>query len=176
MAAAAARPSAAARRAAHTDSGEPAPAPLVNLLHDTAFRRVRDSAATVAHRLDESVYRMAHAQRRILFEAASPMSLSVFRPVYDRLVGDPRLEFWFTTADASWEAAAIFGAAGVKGRVISAEQARWMKFDAYVNTDFWNTTWLQRRTRRVHLFHGVAGNRRAGRPGRHRPRCGASTA
>ena len=32
-----------------------------------------------------------------------------------------------------------------------------MKFDAYVNTDFWNTTWLPRHARRVHLFHGVAG-------------------
>jgi hypothetical protein len=32
-----------------------------------------------------------------------------------------------------------------------------MKFDAYINTDFWNTTWLNRRVRRIHLFHGVAG-------------------
>ncbi len=32
-----------------------------------------------------------------------------------------------------------------------------MKFDGYVNTDFWNMTWLRRRARRVHLFHGVAG-------------------
>ncbi len=32
-----------------------------------------------------------------------------------------------------------------------------MKVDAYVNTDFWDMTWLHRRTRRVHLFHGVAG-------------------
>ena len=32
-----------------------------------------------------------------------------------------------------------------------------MKFDAYINTDFWNMTWLPRRTRRIHLFHGVAG-------------------
>ena len=32
-----------------------------------------------------------------------------------------------------------------------------MKFDGYVNTDFWNTTWLPRRAVRFHLFHGVAG-------------------
>jgi hypothetical protein len=32
-----------------------------------------------------------------------------------------------------------------------------MKFDAYVNTDFWNMTWLPRCSRRIHLFHGVAG-------------------
>ena len=32
-----------------------------------------------------------------------------------------------------------------------------MKVDAFVNTDFWDMTWLHRRTRRIHLFHGVAG-------------------
>jgi len=32
-----------------------------------------------------------------------------------------------------------------------------MKVDACVNTDFWDTTWLHRRTRRIHMFHGVAG-------------------
>jgi hypothetical protein len=32
-----------------------------------------------------------------------------------------------------------------------------MKFDAYVNTDFWNMSWLSRRTQRIHMFHGVAG-------------------
>jgi hypothetical protein len=41
--------------------------------------------------------------------------------------------------------------------VLPAGEAKWMKFDAYVNTDFWNMTWLPRRSRRVHLFHGVAG-------------------
>ena len=32
-----------------------------------------------------------------------------------------------------------------------------MKPDVYINTDLWSMTWLHRRTRRVHLFHGVAG-------------------
>ena len=41
--------------------------------------------------------------------------------------------------------------------VVPASTVRWMKFDAYINTDFWNMTWLPRRTRRIHLFHGVAG-------------------
>jgi CDP-glycerol:poly(glycerophosphate) glycerophosphotransferase len=41
--------------------------------------------------------------------------------------------------------------------VIPARETRWMKFDLYVNTDFWNMTWLPRDARRVHLFHGVAG-------------------
>jgi hypothetical protein len=59
--------------------------------------------------------------------------------------------------DQAWDARAIFDAAGIKERVVTPDQIRWKKFDLYINTDFWNTTWLPRRTRRVHLFHGVAG-------------------
>jgi hypothetical protein len=77
--------------------------------------------------------------------------------VLARLQRDPRLEFWFTTSDSSWDAECIFGDAGITERVIDARDARWMKFDGYVNTDFWNMTWLRRRVRKVHLFHGVAG-------------------
>jgi CDP-glycerol glycerophosphotransferase len=94
---------------------------------------------------------------RILFEAASPMSLAVFRPVLDRLRADPRIQFWFTTSDGSWDASHIFRAAGLTDHVVTSRAARWMKFDAYVNTDFWNMTWLPRRTTRIHAFHGVAG-------------------
>ena len=43
-----------------------------------------------------------------------------------------------------------------------------MKFDAYVNTDFWNMTWLPRRTQRIHLFHGVAGKYGLDAPVEHR--------
>src|SRR5205814_5068631 len=57
----------------------------------------------------------------------------------------------------SWDAHDIFRAAGLTERIVASRHARWMKFDAYVNTDFWNMTWLPRRTRRIHLFHGVAG-------------------
>jgi len=70
---------------------------------------------------------------------------------------DPRVELWVTTNDAAWNPAATFGPTAFAGRLVSASDARWMKFDAYINTDFWNMTWLPRQTRRIHLFHGVAG-------------------
>ena len=70
---------------------------------------------------------------------------------------DPRLELWFTTSDGAWDPASIFGPPGSAERRRAGGEARWMKFDAYVNTDFWNMTWLPRRARRIHLFHGVAG-------------------
>jgi len=125
-----------------------------DLVHDTAFRRTRRAIVSSFHDVDEAIGSVARGRTRVLFEAASPMSLAVFQPVLDRLKQDDRIDFWFTTSDRGWTSASIFGTGD---RVISPERARWMKFDAYVNTDFWNTTWLPRRTRRVHLFHGVAG-------------------
>ncbi|MGE3955573.1 MAG: CDP-glycerol glycerophosphotransferase family protein [Vicinamibacterales bacterium] len=131
--------------------------PTVNLLHDTAYRRMRASVTSAVHAMDDVLSRREGTPQRILFEAASPMSLAVFGPVLRRLSRDPRLEFWFTSCSRTWHARAIFHAVGIHDRVVDAQHVRWSKFDAYVNTDFWDMTWLPRRTRRVHLFHGVAG-------------------
>jgi hypothetical protein len=77
---------------------------------------------------DELVTRLSRTKCRILFEAASPLSLAMFRPVLERVQCDPRLEFWFTTSDSLWDADCIFGTAGITERVISANQARWMQW------------------------------------------------
>ena len=129
----------------------------VSLVQDTAYRRARSAAMRAVHRVDDALSRFGRSDVRVLFEAASPMSLAVFQPVLERLQRDPRFEFWFTSCDRRWTPQSIFGRAGISERVVSPSDARWMKFDGYVNTDFWNITWLPRRTRRVHLFHGVAG-------------------
>jgi hypothetical protein len=128
-----------------------------SLLSDTLWRRTRAAAAGAVHGVDDFIARALSAHVRILFEAASPMSLVTFRPVFERLRSDPRIELWFTTSDRSWDADRIYHAVGVKEKVVNAADVRWKKFDVYVNTDFWNMTWLPRRVRRVHLFHGVAG-------------------
>jgi hypothetical protein len=129
----------------------------VNPVYDTISRRTRAALAQSFHSADALVSRLSRRPRRVLFEAASPLSVAVFRPVLACLQRDPRIEFWFTTADRSWDAGETFLAAGIADRVITPQQARWGKFDGYINTDFWNTTWLGRRTVRLHLFHGVAG-------------------
>jgi hypothetical protein len=129
----------------------------INLLNDTVYRRTRAGVANAFHRLDDGMSRRRGGPLRVLFEAASPMSLAVFGPVLRHLNSDSRLEFWFTSCDRTWDARAIFSAVGVSRRVVSAKAVRWAKFDAYINTDFWDMTWLRRRTRRVHFFHGVAG-------------------
>jgi hypothetical protein len=138
--------------------------PEVSLLHDTLIRRARSAAAEAAHALDDLIHgALGRGSIHVLFEAASPLSLAIFKPVLERLRADPRLEFWYTTSDRRWDAASVFGES-LAPRVLSQHDVRWMKFDAYVNTDFWNMTWLRRRTRRIHLFHGVAGKYNLDRP------------
>jgi glycosyltransferase involved in cell wall biosynthesis len=140
-------------RAAATQSA----ANTSNLTQDTCYRRARSATVRFIHRVDDAGSALGRVNRRVLFEAASPMSLAVFRPVLDLLQRDPRIEMWFTTSDGAWDPESVFGREGITERVVPASVVRWMKFDAYVNTDFWNTHWLPRRSRRIHLFHGVAG-------------------
>ncbi len=132
--------------------------PVRNLFHDTLYRRARRAVLDTGHRLDDRLTRLRRPRcRRILFEAASPLSVAIFRPVFDLLRRDPQVDFWLTSSDARWNAHDIFEHTGMTGRVVTPREAYWHKFDLYVNTDFWNMTWLPRRTRRVHMFHGVAG-------------------
>ena len=136
----------------------PGPDGRISLLNDTLYRRTRRSVVDRVHAIDDAVFLPRRRRARtILFEAASPLSFAVFRPVYDRLRTDPRLEFWFTACGKTWTPQAIFHPVGLADRVVSASRAAWMKVDLYVNTDFWDATWQRRRARRVHLFHGVAG-------------------
>jgi glycosyltransferase involved in cell wall biosynthesis len=136
---------------------ERASTPAVTLVHDTMYRRHRRRAIARMHDLDDGLFRSSHSRRRILFEAASPMSFAVFRPIYERLRTDPRIELWFTACADVWQPHEIYGRAGIRDNVVTPGTARWMKVDAYVNADFWDMTWLHRRTRRIHFFHGVAG-------------------
>ena len=128
-----------------------------NLVQDTVYRRTRRGLAAALRLADAAVRRVHGRKIRVLFEATSPVSVSVFRPMLAHLRRDPRLEFWFTTSDQAWRPNAIFADMDAEGRVVRPSKAQWMQFDAYVNTDFWNMTWLRRPTRRMHLFHGVAG-------------------
>jgi glycosyltransferase involved in cell wall biosynthesis len=130
---------------------------IPSLIHDTLYRRFRRRLISRLHDLDDGLSKVGRSKKRILFDAVSPMSFAVFRPVFERLRRDNRLEFWFTAHGAVWQPQEIFGTHGIAEHVVPAATAALMKVDAYINTDFWDMTWLHRRTRRVHLFHGVAG-------------------
>jgi glycosyltransferase involved in cell wall biosynthesis len=140
-------------------SGAPPPtrATFPSLVHDTIYRRFRRRTISRLHDLDDAISRTGRSRKRVLFDAASPMSLAIFRSVYDRLRRDQRLELWFTAHGRVWQPQEVYGPAGIAENVVPASHAAWMKVDLYVNADFWDMTWLHRRTRRIHLFHGVAG-------------------
>ena len=128
-----------------------------NLVRDTVYWRTRSAVMRACHAFDDAVWRACRDRVRILVEATSPVSLAVCRPVLEQLVTDPRIRLSFTSSDRAWPAERTFGSAADVLDIIPPARARLMKFDAYLNTDFWNMTWLPRRTRRVHLFHGIAG-------------------
>src|SRR5947207_1983279 len=101
---------------------------MTNLVHDTLYRRSRASVMRAVHQIDDLMARAGGGPVRVLFEAASPMSFAVFRPVFDRLRRDPRLEFWFTGCDQSWNAQSIFAASGLSERAVTPADVRWKKF------------------------------------------------
>jgi glycosyltransferase involved in cell wall biosynthesis len=120
-------------------------------------RRLRARVADGVHRIDARLARTHRVPRAVMFEAANPMLFNVFRPVYERLAADARIALTLVPNGREFTAAEIFAGASGRHRIVSPRRAAWMKPDVYINTDLWSMTWLRRRTRRVHLFHGVAG-------------------
>ncbi len=88
--------------------------------------------------------------------AALPMEYAMMEPVYKRMCGDPRVEFYFTSTIHPHRMKQIFEDSEESIPTILPAEARWMKFDAYLAADLiWAA--LPRGTRRVQFFHGVAG-------------------
>jgi len=84
------------------------------------------------------------------------MNYAVVDPVYKAMQGDPRVKFYLIIGSGSSRAGDVYSEAGQTIQVISPARAMLMKFDAYIAADFiWST--LPRGTRRIQMFHGVAG-------------------
>jgi hypothetical protein len=99
--------------------------------------------------------RLPHA-RHVLFNARTAMEYGVMSPVDRRLRADPRVATWLMSSERPDRVKEIFRDAPDDARVISPREAMIRRFDAYVAADFaWAT--LPRGTRRVQMFHGVAG-------------------
>jgi hypothetical protein len=118
---------------------------------------MRGHIVRALHHLDERLTRSGAMPRQVMFEAANPMLFNVFRPVYERLSTDPRVAITLVPYGSEFDPAEIFAGSTGRDRIVPPRRAAWMKPDVYINTDLWSMTWLRRRTRRVHLFHGVAG-------------------
>jgi hypothetical protein len=115
------------------------------------LRRIAHAARGLDHRLGR-----VSGSRRVLIEARTPMNLAVLRPVFTPLLSDSRIQLRFTGVPRP-DLDLAFEEAGVSALTISREQARWRRFDLYVNADPWEAVTLRRAARRMNFFHGVAG-------------------
>lgn len=120
------------------------------LLRTIAARAVRAlrTAETLAGRLS--------GRRVVLVEARTPMNLAVLRPVFERLLQDPRLDVRFTGVPRA-DLQHAFEELGIADRVLARERATWLRIDLYINADPWEAVPLRRVARQMNFFHGVAG-------------------
>src|SRR4030095_16805332 len=86
----------------------------------------------------------------------TPMNYAIIAPIHRAMSDDKRVRFYFTSSETPKQCAAIYKEAGENVRLITPSRAALMKFDAYLTADqLWVK--LPRGTRRIQMFHGVAG-------------------
>jgi hypothetical protein len=118
------------------------------------IRPALSSAVDTLRRADRFVGQR-NGHRRILVDARTPVNFTMVAPVYRAMAFDPRVSFFFTASEEPNRLRDIYREAP-NVRLIHPSRARWMRFDAYVASDFmWQS--LPRGTCRIQVFHGVGG-------------------
>jgi hypothetical protein len=106
-------------------------------------------------RLDDAL-QVRRATRRILVDSRTPVNYEMVAPVVRAMAADERVQFAFTASEDSHRLAQIYSEADEGSWLISPRRAAFLKWDAYLTSDFtWAT--LPRGTARIQMFHGVAG-------------------
>lgn len=105
---------------------------------DTRFRRWRDPES-----------------RAVLVNARTPMNYAVMAPIHRAMERDSRVKFYFMASERPERTREIYREAP-EAEHVTPRRAAMMKFDAYLAADI---LWvpLPRGTRRIQMFHGVAG-------------------
>jgi hypothetical protein len=91
-------------------------------------------------------------RRRILVEIRTPMHLAVLGPVIEALEARGSLDVRFTSESAERVRPLV-----PPGRFLTHAEARWQRFDLYLNADPWAAASLTRCAARINFSHGVAG-------------------
>ena len=118
-------------------------------------RRIRTASLSFLRQLDHALGRR-RGSRRVLVDVRTPMNLAVLRPIWRRLIRDPRVTVVFTAEDDAAVAQAL-APDGLAGSRQPRPQVRTQRFDLVVTADPWNNVPLSRCLRRLYFFHGVAG-------------------
>src|SRR3954468_3743131 len=118
------------------------------------MRQLLSSGVEALRRTDRMLGQRS-GRRRILVDARTPVNFTIVAPVYHAMVADNRVDFFFTASEEPHRLREIYR--GAKGlRLIDPADARRMRFDAYLASDFmWQP--LPRGTCRIQMFHGVGG-------------------
>src|SRR5215813_5189956 len=111
----------------------------------------------VAQTMSDKLHRQFASDRRaVLVDSRTPMNFAIMAPIYQGMRQDQRLTFYFTSSEDPKRSADIYRKACKEAKIISPARAALMKFDAYLTADqLWVK--LPRGTRRIQMFHGVAG-------------------
>jgi hypothetical protein len=95
-------------------------------------------------------------RRRILIDARRSMEYAMMAPVHRALATDSRITFHFMSSEDPGRVAEIYREATQPVRIVSSATAARTRYDAYLAADLlWAK--LPRGTRRIQMFHGVAG-------------------
>ena len=94
--------------------------------------------------------------RRVLVDSRTAVNYTMVQPVVKAMAEDTRVEFAFTASEEPHRLREIYDHAHSNHWLITPTRAAFMKWDAYLTSDFmWAT--LPRGTSRIQMFHGVAG-------------------
>lgn len=113
------------------------------------------SVVHAVRRIDRALARRA-TTRRILVDSRTPVNYEMVLPVVRAMAADPRVRFAFTASDEPHLLRRIYGNAAPGTWLIGPGRAAFMRWHAYLTSDFmW--TMLPRGAPRIQMFHGVAG-------------------
>ena len=120
----------------------------------TLRTRAWKAVAAVRH-LDVAMTRR-DGRRRVLIDSRTAMNYVMAAPIQSALAEDPRVQFYATASEAGSTLTATYAGALPGTVLISPAAAALKRFDAYLTADLlWAR--LPRGTRRIQMFHGVAG-------------------
>jgi CDP-glycerol:poly(glycerophosphate) glycerophosphotransferase len=114
--------------------------------------------STPVRSFDRTIARL-RAKQRILVEIRTPMHLAVLGPIIEALEARGNVDVRFTSEYSERIRPLV-----PRGRFLTHPEARWQRFDLYVNADPWGAVSLRRCAARVNFFHGVAGKYDLDRP------------
>jgi CDP-Glycerol:Poly(glycerophosphate) glycerophosphotransferase len=107
----------------------------------------------------EADRRLAHWRsdaRAVLVNSRTAMNYAIVRPICEAMRDDRRVRFYFTSSEQPAKLDEVYAEVGDEGRLIHPRRTMLKRFDAYLTADLlWPK--LPRGTRRILMFHGVAG-------------------